>query len=269
MKVTFIGGGNMASAIIAGLVQQPGHRIQVVDPSAEKRAALGEKYGAHPLETLPALIDRDEIVVLAVKPQNLKEVCVDLAARLNGALVLSIAAGIGVAAIARWLGGHQRIIRVMPNTPAMIGQGVSGIYVPAEGVEAHDGDHAFAIMGAVGLTVALKAESGIDDITCVSGSGPAYVFYFIEAMIEGAVKYGFSPEDARRLVLATFQGAVSLAGASEQEIATLRQNVTSKGGTTERAILRFEQEGVKAAIVAGMDDCRARSVEMGQQLSKD
>jgi len=268
MNITFIGGGNMASAIIAGLAKQPGHRIQVVEPHQEKRDALTQQYGVRALDALPAAFDADETIVLAVKPQQLNELCQSLAARLHGALVLSIAAGVGVAALSRWLGGHARIVRVMPNTPAMVGQGVSGVFVPP-GVPAADGAAACAIIRAVGEVLELASESGIDDITCVSGSGPAYVFYFIEAMIEGARQHGFSEAEARRLVLATFEGAVSLAKASSEPVATLRANVTSKGGTTERAIQRFEQEGVKAAIGAGMDDCRARSVELGQLLSRD
>jgi pyrroline-5-carboxylate reductase len=167
----------------------------------------------------------------------------------------------------RWL-GSDRIIRVMPNTPAMVGKGVSGLYAAAN-VAASDREHATAIMAAVGATTWLAAESGIDDITSVSGSGPAYVFYFIESMIEGAVKAGFGEEEARRLVLATFDGAVELARQSPLPVATLRQNVMSKGGTTERAIFRFEADGVKPAIVAGMQDCRDRSVELGIELSKD
>lgn len=268
MNITFIGGGNMASAIIAGLVKQSGHRIQVVEPSADKRAALTQQYGVTALDAPPASFDAQETVVLAVKPQQLKDVCVNLAERLHGALVLSIAAGVGVAALSRWLNGHARIVRVMPNTPAMVGQGVSGLYVPT-GLAAADGAIASAIMAAVGEVVPLAQESGIDDITCVSGSGPAYVFYFIESMIAEAKRQGFSAEDARRLVLGTFEGAVTLAKASAEDVATLRANVTSKGGTTERAIARFEAEGVKAAIAAGMVDCRARSVELGQQLSQD
>jgi pyrroline-5-carboxylate reductase len=268
MNITFIGGGNMASAIISGLVKQPGHRIQVVEPGADKRAKLSEQYGVTALEAPPAAFDQQEVVVLAVKPQQLKDVCVNLAARLHGALVLSIAAGVGVAALSHWLNGHQRIVRVMPNTPAMVGQGVSGVYAPAA-LPAADGEAARAIMRAVGEVVPLAQESGIDDITCVSGSGPAYVFYFIEAMIEEAQRQGFSAEEARRLVLATFEGAVTLAKASSDDVAVLRANVTSKGGTTERAIARFEAERVKAAIGAGMVDCRARSVELGQLLSQD
>lgn len=266
MNITFIGGGNMATAIIGGLAGDE-HHIQVVEPGADKRQQLVADFNVTALAALPAAFTADDIIVLAVKPQVLREVCQSLAPVLGGALVISIAAGIGIAAMTRWL-GSDRIIRVMPNTPAMVGKGVSGLYAAAN-VAASDREHATAIMAAVGTTTWLAAESGIDDITSVSGSGPAYVFYFIESMIEGAVKAGFSEEEARRLVLATFDGAVELARQSPLPVATLRQNVMSKGGTTERAIFRFEADGVKPAIVAGMTDCRDRSVALGVELSKD
>jgi len=266
MNITFIGGGNMATAIIGGLADG-GHLIQVVEPHAEKREQLVADFGVTALPALPGAFNASDIIVLAVKPQVLGEVCRSLAPVLGGALVISIAAGVGIAAMARWL-GSERIVRVMPNTPAMVGQGVSGLYAAANVTQA-DRDNATAIMAAVGATTWLAAESGIDDITSVSGSGPAYVFYFIESMIAGAVQAGFAEDEARRLVLATFEGAVTLAQQSPLPVATLRQNVMSKGGTTERAILRFEAEGVKPAIVAGMVDCRARSVELGIELSKD
>src|SRR5574343_464430 len=266
MNITFIGGGNMATAIIGGLAGDE-HHIQVVEPGADKRQQLVADFNVTAFAALPAAFTADDIIVLAVKPQVLREVCQSLAPVLGGALVISIAAGIGSAAMTRWL-GSDRIIRVMPNTPAMVGKGVSGLYAAAN-VAAGDREHATAIMAAVGTTTWLAAESGIDDITSVSGSGPAYVFYFIESMIEGAVKAGFGEEEARRLVLATFDGALELARQSPLPVATLRQNVMSKGGTTERAIQRFEAEGVKAAIVAGALDCRDRSIELGQQLSRD
>lgn len=266
MNITFIGGGNMATAIIGGLAGGE-HHIQVVEPGADKRQQLVADFNVTALAAMPSAFGADDIIVLAVKPQVLREVCQSLAPVLGGALVISIAAGIGIAAMTRWL-GSDRIIRVMPNTPAMVGKGVSGLYAAAN-VAARDREHATAIMAAVGATTWLAAESGIDDITSVSGSGPAYVFYFIESMIEGAVKAGFGEEEARRLVLATFDGAVELARQSPLPVATLRQNVMSKGGTTERAIFRFEADGVKSAIVAGMTDCRDRSVEMGVELSKD
>lgn len=267
MQITFIGGGNMASAIIGGLVKQGAHRLHVVDTNQEKLAGLQRDFGVTTSVDLPASFGPDEIVLLAVKPQQLKEVCLALASRLNGAMVMSIAAGIRVDALTKWL-ATRRIIRVMPNTPAMIGKGVSGLFA-TDAASAQDKGDAEQIMQAAGTTVWLQDEGGIDDITSVSGSGPAYVFYFIESMIEAAVKAGFAEAEARRLVLATFEGAVELAKQSDLPVATLRTNVMSKGGTTERAIFRFEAEGVKQAIIAGAMDCRDRSIEMGHQLSQD
>ncbi|SCK13018.1 pyrroline-5-carboxylate reductase [Vogesella sp. LIG4] len=267
MQITFIGGGNMATAIIGGLVGSGEHHIRVVELHEEKRTQLQQQFGVEPLAEAPAQFGVDDVVVLAVKPQVLRDVCLALAPKLGGALVVSIAAGIRGDALARWL-GSQRIVRVMPNTPAMVGKGVSGLYAAAN-IGAADRDAATRIMQSVGTTTWLAEESGIDDITCVSGSGPAYVFYFIESMIEAARQSGFSEDEARRLVIATFDGAVELARQSPLPVATLRQNVMSKGGTTERAIFRFEAEGVKQAIIAGAMDCRARSVEMGEELSKD
>ncbi|HJV06071.1 MAG TPA: pyrroline-5-carboxylate reductase [Chromobacteriaceae bacterium] len=267
MQITFIGGGNMATAIIGGLVKQGGHSLHVVDPNADKLTYLYREFGAVGSHDLPDSFTASDVVVLAVKPQQLKEICLQLASRLNGAQVVSIAAGIRIEALAHWL-QTERIVRVMPNTPAMVGKGVAGLYAPA-GLAESDRQAAETIMQAAGITVWLPEESGIDDITSVSGSGPAYVFYFIESMIEGAQQVGFSADEARRLVLATFDGALELARQSPLPVATLRQNVMSKGGTTERAIQRFEAEGVKAAIVAGALDCRDRSIELGQQLSRD
>ncbi|POB00240.1 pyrroline-5-carboxylate reductase [Chromobacterium sinusclupearum] len=267
MQITFIGGGNMAGAIIGGLARQGGHRIHVVEHQQDKLDQLAADFGCSGGQTLPASLSANDVVVLAVKPQQLRELCLELAPRLNGALVVSIAAGIRLDALRRWL-GSGRIVRVMPNTPAMVGKGVSGLYADAA-IAAADRQAAEIIMRAAGLTVWLDDETGIDDITCVSGSGPAYVFYFIESMIEAALKAGFAEAQARELVLATFDGAVELARQSPLPVATLRQNVMSKGGTTERAIARFEAEGVKAAIIAGAMDCRERSIEMGQQLSQE
>ena len=267
MNITFIGGGNMATAIIGGLVKLPGQHITVIEPGEDKRAALVADFGVTALAERVEPLSAQDIVLLAVKPQILQEVCKSLAPRLGGALVISIAAGVRMDALSRWL-QSERIIRVMPNTPAMVGKGVSGLYAAAN-VGRNDRDAASTIMQAVGVTSWLDEEGGIDDITSVSGSGPAYVFYFIESMIEGALKAGFSEDEARKLVLATFDGAVELARQNPLPVATLRQNVMSKGGTTERAISRFEADGVKAAIINGMLDCHARSVELGDLLSKD
>jgi pyrroline-5-carboxylate reductase len=267
MQITFIGGGNMANAIISGLVKQGGHSIRVVDPDAAKLEKLTRVHGVQGLSALPDALHAHEVVLLAVKPQQLKQVCLQLQARLGGALVVSIAAGIRCEALERWL-GTSRVVRAMPNTPAMVGRGMTGLYA-AEGISAADRADAQTILQAVGKILWLPSEAAIDDITSISGSGPAYVFYFVEAMIQAALDQGFSATDARDLVLTTFEGTVELARQFAEPIATLRANVTSKGGTTERAIARFELEEVKAGIIAGAMDCRARSVELGQQLSQD
>lgn len=267
MQITFIGGGNMAGAIIAGLAKDASHRLRVVDHNRDKLDDLQRRFGAQGSLALPAAFGPDEVVVLAVKPQQLKTLCLELAPRLGGALVLSIAAGIRCEALARWL-GSARVVRAMPNTPSMVGLGVTGLYA-SDAASAEDRAAAALIMRAVGKVMWLAQEQGIDDITCVSGSGPAYVFYFIEGLMQAARDAGFDEHDARELALSTFEGAVALARQSDLPVAQLRQNVTSRGGTTERAIARFDQEGVKAAIVAGAMDCRARSVEMGQQLSQE
>lgn len=267
MNITFIGGGNMATAIVAGLVRQAGHSIRVVEPGDAKRAQLAADFGVETLERQPGAFSAHDVVVLAVKPQVLKAVCQALTPALNGALVISIAAGVRSDVLSAWLGGHTRIVRVMPNTPAMVGRGMSGLYA-APTVSDDDQAAAEAIMSAVGDAVWLTEEAGLDDITCISGSGPAYVFYFMESMLEAAQNAGFDADEARRLVLATFDGAVELVRQSPLPIATLRQNVMSKGGTTERAIARFEADGVKAAIKAGAEDCRLRSIEMGDELGR-
>ncbi|TDR72467.1 pyrroline-5-carboxylate reductase [Paludibacterium purpuratum] len=267
MQITFIGGGNMAAAIIAGLSKHPEHTIRVLDRNQDKLDRLNQQYGAQGLTAMPAQFSPQEVVVLAVKPQQLKALCHDLAPRLGGALTISIAAGIRCDALARWL-GSERLVRAMPNTPSMVGKGISGLFA-APAVSPADLAAAEIVMASVGSVVWLEREVGIDDITCVSGSGPAYVFYFIESMMQAARDVGFDEATARQLVLDTFDGAVTLARQSPLPVEQLRSNVTSKGGTTERAIVRFDQEGVKAAIVAGAMDCRARSIEMGQQLSQD
>lgn len=266
MQITFIGGGNMASAIIGGLARQGGHTIHVVEPSSDKRQTLETQYGVTGSDTPPAFSNND-IIVLAIKPQVMHEVCKDL--QTNGALIISIAAGISASALTRWLGGNPRIVRTIPNTPALVGKGVTGLYAPA-GVDEQDREAATVIMNATGITMWLDNESGIDDITCISGSGPAYIFYFMESMIDAAHAAGLSESDARRLVLATFEGATDLAlNQSDVEIAQLRRNVTSPGGTTAEAISSFERDKIKAAIIRGTQACRHRAVELSNQLSNE
>lgn len=268
MHLTFVGGGNMTTAMIGGLTKEEMPLvIQVVDHNPDKLTQLVKKFGIVPLSSLPECFSSYDIVILAVKPQNLKDVSTALRKKLNGALVVTVAAGINTQTLSRWL-NTTRIVRVMPNTPAMIGKGISGLYASA-GLRESDRQRVDVIMSAVGSIIWLDNEEKIDDITCLSGSGPAYVFYFIESMLEAAQQIGFDPVSARQVVLATFEGAIELAKISEGTIAQLRSHVTSKGGATERAIARFEQDGVKPIIIAGIKDCHARAIEMGQKLSQE
>lgn len=268
MKITFIGGGNMATALIAGLARQPGIAIHVVDPNADALARLARQYGAGTSNTIDAAVRDSDVVVLAVKPQQMREVAATLAPQLDRQLVLSIAAGIRSRDLARWLGGYEAIVRTMPNTPALIGMGVTGM-AAQPGVSAAQRDAADAVMRAVGKTVWLDDEAQIDAVTAVSGSGPAYVFFFLEAMQEAARAMGLNDEQGRELALATFTGAAQLAAQSEESSEVLRQRVTSKGGTTHAAISSMEAAGVKEAIVAAMQAAAARGRELGEELGKD
>ncbi|MDN4037586.1 pyrroline-5-carboxylate reductase [Massilia sp. YIM B02443] len=268
MKIAFIGGGNMASALIAGLVKQAGTAIHVVDPKEESLERLAQQYGASTSTAIDAGVEDSDVVVLAVKPQQMREVAAALAPHLKGQLVLSIAAGIRSSDLARWLGGYDAIVRTMPNTPALIGMGVTGMAAQA-GVSAAQRDAADAVMRAVGKTVWLDDEAQIDAVTGVSGSGPAYVFFFLEAMQQAAREMGLNAEQGRELALATFTGAAQLAAQSDETVEVLRQRVTSKGGTTHAAITSMEAAGVKEAIVAAMQAAAARGQELGEELGKD
>jgi pyrroline-5-carboxylate reductase len=272
MKITFIGGGNMATALIAGLAGQltAGANIHVVDPNAEQLALLAANYGVTTAPRIDAAVANSDVIVLAVKPQQMREVAAALLPQLaaRAPLLLSIAAGIRGVDLARWLNGYGAIVRTMPNTPALIGQGITGMVAMA-GVSSAQKAVADAIMKAVGATVWLGDEALIDPVTAVSGSGPAYVFYFIEAMQQAAEELGLSNEQGKQLALATFTGAAQLAARSPDEVAVLRERVTSKGGTTYAALTSMEQSGVKAAIVAAIKAASNRGRELGEQLGAD
>jgi pyrroline-5-carboxylate reductase len=275
MATTFIGGGNMATALIGAMLARGAAAadFRVVEPIAEARARLALRHPGIALfaECVPEAVDGATLVVLAVKPQQMRDAARALAPYLGGAparVVLSIAAGIRVADLARWLGGHGRIVRAMPNTPALVGKGISGVFaVPT--VDAAGRGLAVTVLEAAGELVWVDDEAMLDAVTGVSGSGPAYVFYFLEALEEAARELGFTPADARRLAYATFAGAVALAQASPDEPAVLRAKVTSKGGTTERAILAMEAGAVKAKIVAAVKAASLRAAELGDTCGKD
>jgi pyrroline-5-carboxylate reductase len=270
MNITFIGGGNMASAMIGGLARKDWRRsaIEVVeiDPAARRRISRALKVKTH--AALDGRAVRTGCIVLAVKPQQAREAAQALQPLLRAQLVITIAAGIRVKDLSRWLGGHERIVRVMPNTPALALAGISGLYAhPA--VSARERAAAQKILGAVGATLWLEREEDLDAITAVSGSGPAYVFYFIEALEQAARELGLGEAAARRLALETFSGAARLVARTGEAPAALRGRVTSKGGTTERALLSMEADRVKDLIVRAVKSAAQRSRELGDELGKN
>jgi pyrroline-5-carboxylate reductase len=272
-KICFIGGGNMAVSIIGGLVAdgRAAETISVADPSADALAGLNTRWpGLATTTDNAAAIAGAAVVVLAVKPQILREVCEALAPVLadRRALVLSIAAGVRAGDIDRWLGGEQAIVRCMPNTPALVRSGASGLFATGQ-VTADQRNAAERVMRAVGLTLWVDEEARLDAVTAVSGSGPAYFFYVMEAMQAAGVKLGLTPEQARLLVLETAFGAAKLALESSDDAATLRARVTSRGGTTERAIQVLEAGDLKRLFEEALTAAAQRAAELGDELGKD
>jgi pyrroline-5-carboxylate reductase len=270
MNIRFIGGGNMARALVGGLITR-GHAsatLSVVEIDAESRKLLATRFGIATFAAAePAAVANADVVVLAIKPQQMRGVARELVPLLKRQLVLTIAAGIRLADLSRWLLGYQRLVRAMPNTPALVGAGMAGLYAMSA-VDAEGKAHATAILEAVGQVIWCRRESDLDLITAVSGSGPAYVFYFLEAVDRAANELGIDAQEARRLVYATFTGALRLAEQSSTPPADLRAQVTSKGGTTEKALGVMEHAGVKLAIVAAVKAAAERSRELGDELGR-
>jgi len=258
MRITFIGGGNMADALIGGLLRKdfPLQDIRVVEINAEARRKLVDKYGVTTFDKPKDAVRAGDVIVFAVKPQNLRE-----AASKSG-----IADN---ANLSKWLKGHTRLVRAMPNTPAMIGEGVTGLYPFSKAVNREDREQTETILGAVGATVWLTDESQMDAVTAISGSGPAYVFYFIEAVEDAARELGLPVQIAHQLVLNTFTGAAKLASSSPDPVAVLRERVTSKGGTTERALASMAKDEVKAAVIRAIHAANERGKELGEELGKE
>lgn len=269
MRIAFIGGGNMASALIGGLIHRgvPAADLTVAEINPTSRERLTTRFGIEcHADTLSAAKNAD-VVVLAVKPQQMREVLATLSPIEGQPLFISIAAGIRCADIARWLGGYPAIVRVMPNTPALVGRGMSGMFATTA-VSAAQRSDAATILGAVGEILWVEREEQLDAVTAISGSGPAYVFYFIEALEEAAVDLGFSVADAKKLAMTTFAGAIELAGRSDESPAQLRANVTSKGGTTERALASLEHAQLKVLVAEAVRAAEARSRELGDELGR-
>jgi pyrroline-5-carboxylate reductase len=272
VNLTFVGGGNMASALIGGLIATgvDSRSFRVVEPHAAQRERLAARFAGIGLfaEPAAAAVNGADLVVLAVKPQQMREAAQALAPHVGGAAaVMSIAAGTRIRDIARWLGGYARIVRAMPNTPALVGAGISGMFAAAD-VAPASRDLAARVLQAVGAVIEVEREELLDAVTGISGSGPAYAFYFLEGLEDAARELGFGDADARKLAYATFAGAIELAQASDDAPATLRAQVTSRGGTTERGIGVLDREGVKATFVAAVKAAAARATELGEEMGK-
>jgi len=265
-SIAFIGGGNMASALIGGLLKagRDPASIQVVEPFDAQRRKLEAQFGIDARDAPGASLAAAQLVVWAVKPQLFAEAASPCAPFVSGALQLSVMAGIRSDAIVR-ASGSVRVARAMPNTPALIGQGIAGLYA-RDAVSAAERVAVEQVLAPTGELLWVAREQDLDAVTALSGSGPAYVFYFVEAMMQAAVDMGLSAEQGRTLALATFAGATALAQASDEDPALLRERVTSKGGTTHAAIGSLEADGVKAAFVKALRAAQQRARELGDAV---
>ena len=266
--IAFIGGGNMATAIIGGLIRQglPASEIEVVEPYVPARDKLQAQFGIEAQEHAGAALQRAALVVWAVKPQTFKEAAAPARAHTASALHLSVAAGIRSDSIAHWL-GTQRIVRSMPNTPALIGKGMTALYA-RPGVGAHDRSLVEQVIATTGESLWVQEEAQLDAVTALSGSGPAYVFFFLEAMTQAGVEMGLTREQAYRLAVGTFAGASELARGSDDPPEVLRQRVTSKGGTTHAAISCMERDLVQMQFIKALHAARQRARELGDEFGR-
>lgn len=269
MRICFIGGGNMATALIGGLLQHKleANQLRVVEINADSCARLSNEFGVQAGADLGKGVVDSDVIIIAVKPQQLHQVSTTLAPLLTGQLLISIAAGVRAADLARWL-ATKNVVRAMPNTPALIRSGITGLYA-FSGVNKVRREQAQSILEVVGKVLWVRDEGMLDAVTAISGSGPGYVFYFMESLQQAARELGFNEADARRLVLGTFLGAAMQADASGEDVSVLRARVTSKNGTTERALLSMELNEVKKHIIGAALLAADRSREMGNELGKD
>jgi pyrroline-5-carboxylate reductase len=270
--LTFIGAGNMSGSIIGGLIEQ-GYSpddITASDPNTDGLQVIHDKLGIRTTTDNNAACEKCDVIVLAVKPQVLKHVVTGLqdviAQRQQAPMIISIAAGISCDHIQQWINRDIAIVRCMPNTPALVGQGASGLYA-----NTHTSNEqkviAEQLMSAVGYATWVETEALIDTVTAISGSAPAYFFLLMEAMIDAGIKQGLDRESATQLTLQTAMGAATLAKNSDVAVDELRRRVTSPGGTTEQAILSYEQAGLRDIVEDAMQRCAERSVEMAKEFS--
>ena len=266
--IAFIGGGNMAVALIGGLIKagRPAEAILVVEPFEPQREKLNRELGVQIFAQASPALAGAGTVVWAVKPQSFHEAAAPCAAFVSGALQLSVMAGIRSETVAA-ASGSARVVRAMPNTPALIGQGIAGLFARPE-VDAAGRATAEALLAPTGATLWVEREADLDAVTAVSGSGPAYVFLFIESMMAAAAEMGLSEAQARALTLATFAGATALAQQSEDPPALLRERVTSKGGTTHAALEVLREAGVRETIVRALRAAQQRAAELGDAFGR-
>lgn len=270
--ITFIGGGNMASSLIGGLITDGWNpdNIRVAEPDAGQREAIRSRLGIHTDHDNSSAVLAADIVVLAVKPQVLGKVCIEIASAVQQqkCLVISIAAGVHMGDIQRWLGGEVALVRTMPNTPALVQSGATALVASATVTRAQR-NLAETLLRAVGLTLWLKDESLLDAVTALSGSGPAYFFLVIEAMEQAGIAMGLPADSARLLTLQTAFGAAKMALESTESVAILRERVTSPGGTTERALQILEQGQLRELFRKAIQGAQQRSVELAEQLGNN
>lgn len=265
-RIAFIGGGNMASAIIGGLIASglPASQISVVEPFEAARTALKTKFGINALPTATDALTAADLVVWAVKPQTFREAAAAAAPYTAQALHLSVAAGITTDSIALWL-GTSRIVRAMPNTPALVGKGMTGLFARPD-VDTTGQALIERVIGTTGQLVWVQAEEQLDAVTALSGSGPAYVFLFLEAMTQAGVDMGLTAAQSYQLAVATFQGASELAARSDEPAAVLRERVTSKGGTTYAAITHMQQTQLPEHFIAALRKAQTRAQELAAEF---
>jgi pyrroline-5-carboxylate reductase len=269
MKIAFLGGGNMARALIGGLVAKgvDPRSISVIEVSPAAREKLATQHGVHASSAPDAATLEADVLVLAVKPQDMRAALRTLPSSFSQKLVISIAAGVRVDALSRWLGGHRRLVRCMPNTPALIGAGIAALYALPE-ISSEERRKAETILRAVGEVVWVEDERLLDPVTALSASGPAYVFWFIEQLAASGEKLGLESETSLKLAMETVLGAAKLAAQSADPPGELRRQVTSKGGTTEAALKVFEQERLAEKIMQALEAASRRGSELGDELGK-
>ncbi len=268
-RIAFIGGGNMASAIIGGLLGQGflASQIDVVEPSTVARDKLTDNFGVNVQAQAGGFLSNADMLIWAIKPQSFRDAALPVREHARHALHLSVAAGIRSDSISRWL-GCERVVRAMPNTPCLIGKGISALFArPAASGE--DRARVEQVMASTGEFVWLDEEQKLDVVTALSGSGPAYLFYFMEAMTTAGTEMGLTREQAHQLTVSTFIGAGELARSANESPRVLRQRVTSRGGTTFAAISSMEDDDLQALLINAIYAARDRAKELGDEFGKD